>query len=336
MLMCLCHRDHFYIHQPGETLVRRFKGCLKSRMGQQFLQQGECSSLRTAPKRGCPLPTPRPTRGCLCLLEGPPVLGKGLGAEMMLGAEMLLEEFVSQCSTASLHGGRPSPRAVFAWGIVLPRRQLPCCQSADFQRISNVSRVSFPLTGLLSCCPWRGISVPPRQGTSYDSISWLQINSALALFLSTITAFSNVLRSSLKSVANQNGSVVIPGLQRTALGTGNSPAQACAGRFEASCPLGDLWDSSSGGDRRCFVLLWTWYLLPVRSVAGDVTRESPFVLIHFLQDLFQDVGRCKTNKEEVFSLDVYPQSRQGFSPCCAESCWQQPPQLECSGMWGGN
>lgn len=75
--MCLCHRDHFYIHQPGETLVRQFKGCLKSRMGQQFLQQGECSSLRTAPKRGCPLPTPRPTRGCLCLLEGSPCAGEG-------------------------------------------------------------------------------------------------------------------------------------------------------------------------------------------------------------------------------------------------------------------
>lgn len=40
---------------------------------------------------------------------------------------------------------------------------------------------------------------------------------------------------------------MIPGLQCTALGAGNSPAQACAGRFEASCPLGDLWDSSSGG-----------------------------------------------------------------------------------------
>lgn len=126
MLTCLCHGDQFYIHQPGETLVRRFKGCLKSRMGQQFLQQGKCFSLRTAPTRGCPLPTPRPTRGCLCLLEGRPVLGKGLGAEM-LGAEMLLEEFVSQCSTASLHGGRPSPRAV------LPGAS--CCRDASSRAV---------------------------------------------------------------------------------------------------------------------------------------------------------------------------------------------------------
>ena len=59
---------------------------------------------------------------------------------------------------------------------------------------------------------------------SYDYISWLQINSALAPFLLTIAAFSNVLRSSSKSVANQNGNVMIPALQSPALGTGNSLA----------------------------------------------------------------------------------------------------------------
>lgn len=32
-----------------------------------------------------------------------------------------------------------------------------------------------------------------------------------------------------------------------------------------------------------------------------MTRESPFVSIHFPQHLFHDIGKCKTNKEGGFS-----------------------------------
>lgn len=214
--MCLCHRDHFYMHQPGKTLVSLFK---MGAWGNSSCSKEKWSSLRTAPRWGCPLPTLHPTWGCFCSQEGPPVLRKGLWAEM------LLEKFASQCSMTSLHGGGPSPGAVLLWDIMLPRRQFLCCQSTDFQCVSNILSVSFPLTGLVSCYPWRcSVSIPPRQGMSYGYISWLQINSALTPLLLTIAVFSNILRFSLKSVATQKRRVMIPGLQCTALGAGNSPA----------------------------------------------------------------------------------------------------------------
>lgn len=82
---------------------------------------------------------------------------------------------------------------------------------------------------------------------------------------------------------------MIPGLQRTALGTGNSPAQACAGRFEASCPLGDLWDSSSGGGQEVLRLTLDMVSAACKKCCWKCDQGVPFCLNPFSARL---IPRC--------------------------------------------
>lgn len=106
----------------------------------------------------------------------------------------------------------------------------------------------------------------------------------------------------------------------------------------AFIPLGDLWDSSSGGQE---VLCFTpdSYLLPgclYEALLEMMTRESPFAFVLFLQDLSQDVRRCKTNKEGVFSSGLCPPCGQGFPPVVQSPAGRGPRSCSARAGEAGN
>lgn len=147
--MCPCHQDHIHTHRPGETPARRRKGCLTRVHRVAVLAAREVPPYEDCPQVGLPPSSPPGRTGAPRWRD--PCTQKGAAGRDAPGAVSL----PARCGAASSRGEGPSPRAVLPWGAVPPRRQLPRCQSAEFQRISNVSGVSFPLTGLFSCRPWR-------------------------------------------------------------------------------------------------------------------------------------------------------------------------------------